>query len=100
MTHWCSSFGPGAHISKSAKVSRSCTSIAAKAAYQIVMKKEQDIIMSYPKIVSRDEWLAARAELLTKEKEATRARDRLNAERRRLPMVKMDKEYVFEGPNG
>lgn len=56
--------------------------------------------MTYPHIVSRDEWLVARAELLTREKEATHARDRLNAERRRLPMVKMDKEYRFEGPDG
>src|SRR5215813_7307236 len=56
--------------------------------------------MTYPRIVSRDEWRAARAELLTKEKEATRARDKLNAERRRLPMVKMEKEYSFEGPSG
>ena len=56
--------------------------------------------MNYPAIVSRGEWLTARAELLTKEKEATRARDRLNAERRRLPMVKIDKQYLFEGPNG
>ena len=56
--------------------------------------------MTYPQIVSRDEWLVARQELLIKEKEATRARDRLNAERRRLPMVKIDKAYLFEGPNG
>src|SRR5215813_9104240 len=56
--------------------------------------------MTYPQIVSREEWLAARAELLIKEKEATRARDKLNAERRHLPMVRMDKAYVFEGPEG
>jgi predicted dithiol-disulfide oxidoreductase (DUF899 family) len=56
--------------------------------------------MTYPQIVSREEWLAARADLLIKEKEATRARDKLNAERRRLPMVRMDKAYVFEGPDG
>lgn len=56
--------------------------------------------MTYPKIVSREEWNAARAALLIKEKEATRARDRLNAERRRLPMVRMDKPYTFEGPQG
>jgi predicted dithiol-disulfide oxidoreductase (DUF899 family) len=56
--------------------------------------------MAYPHIVSRDEWLIARAELLTKEKEATHARDKLNAERRRLPMVIIDKEYLFEGPDG
>ncbi len=56
--------------------------------------------MNYPPIVSRDEWLIARSELLIKEKEATRARDRLNAQRRRLPMVKIDKAYLFEGSNG
>ncbi len=56
--------------------------------------------MNYPQIVSQDDWLAACKELLIKEKEATRARDRLNAERRRLPMVKIEKEYLFEGPNG
>ena len=56
--------------------------------------------MNNPKIVSRDEWLVVRAELLVKEKAATRARDRLNAARRQLPMVKMEKEYLFEGPNG
>ena len=56
--------------------------------------------MNYPHIASRDEWLVARKELLIKEKEATHARDRLNAERRRLPMVKIDKDYFFEGPNG
>lgn len=56
--------------------------------------------MNYPQIVTREEWLVARRELLTREKEATRARDRLNAERRRLPMVKMDKEYLFDGPEG
>jgi predicted dithiol-disulfide oxidoreductase (DUF899 family) len=56
--------------------------------------------MNYPQIVSREEWLVAREALLMKEKEATRARDKLNAERRRLPMVKLDKEYLFEGPDG
>ncbi len=53
-----------------------------------------------PEAVSREEWLAARKELLTKEKELTRARDRVNADRRRLPMVHIDKQYAFEGPNG
>ena len=56
--------------------------------------------MNNPKVVSRDEWLVARGELLGKEKAATRARDRLNAARHQLPMVKMEKEYLFEGPNG
>jgi predicted dithiol-disulfide oxidoreductase (DUF899 family) len=56
--------------------------------------------MSLPQVVSRDEWLVARKELLAKEKAATRARDALNAERRRLPMVEIEKDYVFEGPDG
>lgn len=53
-----------------------------------------------PRIVSRAEWQAARDQLLVKEKAATRARDALAAERRRLPMVKIDKDYVFEGEQG
>jgi predicted dithiol-disulfide oxidoreductase (DUF899 family) len=52
------------------------------------------------KIVSRDEWLAARKELLGKEKELTRLRDALSAERRKLPWVRVEKQYVFDGPNG
>jgi len=56
--------------------------------------------MSLPDVVSRDQWLEARRELLDREKEATRARDALNADRRRLPMVAVDQEYVFEGPDG
>jgi predicted dithiol-disulfide oxidoreductase (DUF899 family) len=56
--------------------------------------------MKLPPIVSPAEWQTAREELLSKEKEATRARDALAAERRRLPMVRTDKEYLFEGPDG
>ncbi len=56
--------------------------------------------MSLPDVVTRDRWLAARKELLAREKEMTRQRDALNADRRRLPMVEIDKEYVFEGPDG
>jgi predicted dithiol-disulfide oxidoreductase (DUF899 family) len=56
--------------------------------------------MPLPPAVSREEWLAARKELLAEEKEFTRARDRLNAHRRRLPMVRVDKQYTFEGPAG
>jgi predicted dithiol-disulfide oxidoreductase (DUF899 family) len=56
--------------------------------------------MNLPHVVSRAEWLAARKELLKKEKEATRARDALNAERRMLPMVRIEKDYAFEGPYG
>jgi hypothetical protein len=53
-----------------------------------------------PEVVSPEEWLAVRKELLVKEKGLTRARDRVNADRRRLPMVRVDKPYAFEGPNG
>jgi predicted dithiol-disulfide oxidoreductase (DUF899 family) len=51
-------------------------------------------------VVSREEWLEARRALLLKEKEATRLRDRLNAERMALPWVKVDKDYVFDTPQG
>jgi predicted dithiol-disulfide oxidoreductase (DUF899 family) len=56
--------------------------------------------MSLPDVVSRAEWLAARRELLAEEKEMTRRRDALNAKRRRLPMVEIEKDYVFTGPGG
>ena len=52
------------------------------------------------KIVSQDQWLAARKALLAKEKEFTKARDELSQQRRALPWVKIDKSYVFDGPNG
>jgi predicted dithiol-disulfide oxidoreductase (DUF899 family) len=51
-------------------------------------------------IVSQEEWLIARKELLAKEKEFTRLRDQLSAERRELPWVKIDKDYVFDGESG
>src|SRR5256714_14775333 len=50
--------------------------------------------------VSEAEWLVARKDLLTREKEFTRQRDALSAARRELPMVKIEKEYVFDGPDG
>ena len=53
-----------------------------------------------PRIVSDAEWQAACAELLAKEKAATRARDALAAERRRQPMYRIEKDYVFAGPSG
>src|SRR6266542_3441082 len=56
--------------------------------------------MELPEVVSAEEWQAARDRLLVKEKEATRVRDALAAERRRLPMVRIDKEYVFDGRDG
>src|ERR1700681_1679803 len=54
----------------------------------------------HPPIVSREQWLAERKKLLEDEKELTRHYDRVNAGRRRLPMVKIDKDYLFDGPNG
>jgi len=56
--------------------------------------------MNHPETVSRAEWLVARKDLLSREKEFTRQRDALSAARRKLPMVKIDKEYVFDGPDG
>src|SRR5918998_174853 len=53
-----------------------------------------------PQVVSESEWEAAVEALRAKEKEATRARDALAAERRRLPMVRIEKQYAFEGPDG
>jgi predicted dithiol-disulfide oxidoreductase (DUF899 family) len=56
--------------------------------------------VALPEVVSRDEWLAARTELLAREKQMTKARDELSAARRRLPMVEMTKDYRFRGPQG
>lgn len=56
--------------------------------------------MSLPEVTTREKWLVARKELLAREKQQTRERDALNADRRRLPMVEIDKDYVFEGPDG
>ncbi|HWA84086.1 MAG TPA: DUF899 domain-containing protein [Fimbriimonadaceae bacterium] len=56
--------------------------------------------IAHPRIASYDEWLAERKKLLEAEKEATRQLDRLSAARRRLPMVQVEKEYRFQGPNG
>ena len=53
-----------------------------------------------PPIVSRKEWDAAWQEMLVKEKEVTRARDALAAERRRMPWLAVEKDYSFDGPNG
>src|SRR5262245_64974677 len=56
--------------------------------------------LDLPKIVSHADWLNARKELLIKEKALTHYRDAVNAERRRLPMVKIEKNYIFDGPTG
>jgi predicted dithiol-disulfide oxidoreductase (DUF899 family) len=56
--------------------------------------------MALPDVVSPEEWRAARVELLAEEKAMTRARDALSAKRRMLPMVRVEKDYRFEGPGG
>ena len=56
--------------------------------------------MNTPPTVSPEEWEAAREQLLVKEKELTRARDALAAQRRRMPWLAVDKEYAFDGPAG
>lgn len=56
--------------------------------------------MTFPQVVSREDWLAARLKLLAQEKDAMRAQDAVTARRAELPMVRIDKDYVFEGPAG
>src|ERR1700686_4109394 len=64
------------------------------------MTAKHENAIKFPKIVDQAEWKKASAALLVKEKAATRARDALAAERRRLPMVRIDKKYIFAGPKG
>jgi predicted dithiol-disulfide oxidoreductase (DUF899 family) len=61
---------------------------------------DEQSLSSLPRVVSREEWQRARDQFLVKEKAATKARDALNAERRRLPMVRIEKDYTFDGPGG
>lgn len=62
--------------------------------------KTIDTPMTSHRIVSREEWIEARKQHLVREKELTRLRDHLSSERRELPWVKVDKPYVFHGPDG
>ncbi|MEZ5343725.1 MAG: DUF899 family protein [Acidimicrobiales bacterium] len=57
-------------------------------------------IGNLPDIVTKDEWPDARLDLLAREKALTREQLRLASDRRRLPMVRIDRDYVFEGPDG
>ncbi len=59
-----------------------------------------ELTMQTPAVVTGDEWEAARQRLLVREKEVTRARDALAAERRQMPWLRVDKEYSFDGPDG
>jgi predicted dithiol-disulfide oxidoreductase (DUF899 family) len=64
------------------------------------MTAKSDSQIRFPEIVDQAQWQKAREALLQKEKAATKARDALAAERRRLPMVRIEKHYVFAGPKG
>ena len=64
------------------------------------MSEKESVKMPTPTIVSPAEWMAERERLLVKEKEFTRARDALAAERRRMPWMAVEKDYKFDGPNG
>src|SRR5262249_28820978 len=70
--------------------------VAAEGKFDMARRKQP----APPPIVSIAEWQAARDQLLVREKAMTRALDALAAERRRLPMVRIEKDYVFEGPKG
>jgi predicted dithiol-disulfide oxidoreductase (DUF899 family) len=61
---------------------------------------EVEVQMSLPQVASREQWLSARRQLLAKEEELTSRRDALNSDRRRLPMVRIEKDYLFEGARG
>ena len=65
-----------------------------------VSPETKEAAVNLSEVVSAAEWQAAHEGLLAKEKEATRERDALAAERRRLPMTEIEKDYVFEGPDG
>ena len=67
---------------------------------QGVRSWDTEAALNLPKVVTREEWLVARKQLLAREKELTRQRDQVNADRRRLPMVAIEKSYTFEGPDG
>src|SRR5688572_28815373 len=63
------------------------------------MSEKEQVKMKTPAIVSPEEWIAEWEKMLVKEKEFTRARDALAAERRRMPWTAVEKDYKFEGPN-
>src|SRR6476620_3344927 len=73
---------------------------AAPVLLQGIGSSAKGVPMSLPPSATRDEWLAARNALLAEEKELTRRRDQLNTARRNLPMVEIEKDYKFEGPEG
>jgi predicted dithiol-disulfide oxidoreductase (DUF899 family) len=73
---------------------------SARPAGRSWYRNEEEDRMTLPDVVTREQWLGARTALLAEEKALTRLRDKLNADRRRLPMVEIDKAYTFAGPGG
>jgi predicted dithiol-disulfide oxidoreductase (DUF899 family) len=103
-------FCPGC-VSTLALVAAGTTSSAGLSAFVVSLRRRARVAAAAPNptpessmeqstVVSREEWLTARRALLAKEKEATRLRDALSAQRRALPMVRVEKAYTFEGPGG
>ena len=64
------------------------------------MSEQVAVKMKMPAVVTAEEWIAEREKMLVKEKEFTRARDALAAERRRMPWMAVEKDYKFDGPDG
>jgi Bacterial protein of unknown function (DUF899) len=77
---------------------RDTRTVARSAARAAKAEKELTIEVAHPKVVPPVEWLAARNEFLTKEKELTRLRDELSRQRRALPWGKVEKRYEFDSP--
>src|SRR5215469_14218094 len=71
-----------------------------RPAVERVSQEDKEDEMDNPRVVAPEEWLAARKDLLAQEKEATRAKDAVNAARRALPMTEVTKEYTFTGQGG
>jgi predicted dithiol-disulfide oxidoreductase (DUF899 family) len=71
-----------------------------KMIIEILEPKTDESEANFSKVVSEPEWLIARKDLLTREKELTQLRDEVSRHRRELPWVKIEKDYVFDGPNG
>src|SRR5262245_38114729 len=102
----CSAFATLRGVSSRRAAETTCSDSAAirsrsprSSEGEAVMKTIERPMPSH-KVVTREEWLKARTALLVKEKELTRLRDQLSAERRALPWVKIDKDYVFDAPEG
>jgi predicted dithiol-disulfide oxidoreductase (DUF899 family) len=84
-------------------IAAGATSAGGIAALAVTLKrkeKDMDVSKDLPKVASREAWLHARRKFLAREKSFNRERDALTAARKKLPMVPMEKDYVFEGPQG